>query len=115
MNNATTNITATPITSAPIFTHLKLKKKNTSMMSKAEFSAFVKEDFRIHIELKLSTLERGVIYTLKKMCDPSFWNSHHPAARRGPGRYISQLVKEGRLLLVALEKNSSKSKQYMLK
>ena len=115
MNNATTNIIATPITFAPIFTHLKLKKKNTSMMSKAEFRAFVKEDFRIHIELKLSTFEHGVIYTLKKMCDKSFWNSHYPAARRGPGRYISQLVKEGRLPLISLENNSSKSKQYMLK
>ena len=99
----------------PLFTNLKSKKKQIPKMTKAEYREFVKKAFYDHIKLILPMLDRGVTYTLKKMCGKSFWNSHHPAARRGPGRYISQLVKEGHLPLISLENNSSKSKQYMLK
>ena len=107
MNNPLNALTTTRV--------LKMNPEETSPdLSIAEYREINKRLFFEHIKSRIPELEVGVPYTLRTMCDPSFWNGFCPAARRIPGRHISQLVKNGHLPLVALEKNSSKAQKYML-
>jgi hypothetical protein len=107
MNNQLNALTTTRV--------LKMETEETSPdLSIAEYREINKRFFVDHLETRIPELEAGVAYTLRTMCDPSFWNGFYPAARRIPGRHISQLVKNGHLPLVALEKNSSKAQKYML-
>jgi len=107
MNNQLNALTTTRV--------LKMETEEYSPgLSIAEYREINKGLFVDHLETRIPKLEAGVTYTLRTMCEPSFWNGFYPAARRIPGRHISQLVKNGHLPLVALEKNSSKAQKYML-
>ena len=76
----------------PLFTNLKSKKKQIPKMTKAEYREFVKKAFYDHIKLILPMLDRGVTYTLKKMCGKSFWNSQ-PLAEAQVATYLNSLKK----------------------
>ena len=107
MNNQLNDLTTTRV--------LKMETEETSpVLSIAVYREINKGLFVDHLEKRIPELEADVAYTLRTMCDPSFWNGFYPAARRIPARHISQLVKNGHLPLVALEKNSSKAQKYML-
>ena len=89
--------------------------KAPSKMSKAEYRKKVNEEMRQHVLEMIAMLISGELYTLKMICTKEFWNRHYPASHRGQGFYISKLVREGVLPLVACGRNSSKSKLYRLK
>ena len=96
--------------------HVVIKTaKAPSKMSKAEYRKKVNEEMRLHILEMIGMLISGELYTLKMICTKEFWNRHYPASHRGQGRYISKLVKDGRLLLVNCGPNTSKSTMYRLK
>jgi hypothetical protein len=89
--------------------------KTPSKMSKAEYRKMVNEEMYLHVLAMISMLISGELYTLKMICTDEFWNRHYASSHRGQGRYISKLVKDGVLPLVACGRNSSKSKLYRLK
>ena len=89
--------------------------KTPSKMSKAEYRKMVNEEMYRHVLTMIPMLIPGKLYKLKMICTEEFWNCHYAASHRGQGRYISQLVKDGVLPLVACGRNSSKSKLYRLK
>jgi hypothetical protein len=89
--------------------------KAPSKMSKAEYRKKVNEEMGLHVSERIPMMIPGKLYKLKMICTKEFWNRHYPASHRGQGLYISKLVKDGRLPLVACGRNSSKSKLYRLK
>jgi len=89
--------------------------KAPSKMSKAEYRKKVNEEMRLHVSERIPMMIPGKLYKLKMICTKEFWNRHYAASHRGQGLYISRLVKDGVLSLVACGRNSSKSKLYRLK
>jgi hypothetical protein len=99
----------------PNFNMVIKTAKAPSKMSKAEYRKKVNEEMRQHVLEMIAMLISGELYTLKMICTKEFWNRHYPASHRGQGRYISKLVKDGRLPLVNCGPNTSKSTMYRLK
>ena len=96
--------------------HVVIKTaKAPSKMSKAEYRKKVNEEMRQHVSERIPMMIPGKLCKLKMICTKEFWNRHYPASHRGQGLYISKLVREGVLSLVACGRNSSKSKLYRLK
>ena len=96
--------------------HVVIKTaKAPSKMSKAEYRKKVNEEMRQHVSERIPMMIPGKLCKLKMICTKEFWNRHYAASHRGPGLYISRLVKDGVLSLVACGRNSSKSKLYRLK
>ena len=96
--------------------HVVIKTaKAPSKMSKAEYRKKVNEEMRQHVSERIPMMIPGKLCKLKMICTKEFWNRHYPASHRGQGRYISKLVKDGRLPLVNCGPNTSKSTMYRLK
>ena len=99
----------------PNFNMVVKTAKSPSKISKAEHRKKVNEEMRLHVSERIPMMIPGKLYKLKMICTKEFWNRHYAASHRGQGRYISRLVKDGVLSLVACGRNSSKSKLYRLK
>ena len=99
----------------PNFNMVVKTAKAPSKMSKAEYRKKVNEEMRQHVSERVPMMMPGKLYKLKMICTKEFWNRHYAASHRGQGRYISKLVKDGRLPLVNCGPNTSKSTMYRLK
>ena len=99
----------------PNFNMVVKTAKSPSKISKAEYRRKVNEEMGQHVSERVPMMIPGKLYKLKMICTKEFWNRHYAASHRGQGLYISQLVREGVLPLVACGRNSSKSKLYRLK
>ena len=108
IKKAVTNVT-------PNFNMVVKTAKSPSKISKAEHRKKVNEEMRQHVSERVPMMIPGKLYKLKMICTKEFWNRHYAASHRGQGLYISRLVKDGVLSLVACGRNSSKSKLYRLK
>ena len=120
MQNTAINIRVPQIKKAvmnvtPNFNMVVKTAKAPSKMSKAEYRKKVNEEMRQHVSERIPMMIPGKLCKLKMICTKEFWNRHYPASHRGQGRYISKLVKDGRLLLVNCGPNTSKSTMYRLK